>query len=98
MEVPIGDFFGMGHAMTRNFVSAPLQMSPEDGQAFNCWFPMPFKKHGQITVENECDTDLILYYYVDYEVVEELPEDVLTFHAQWRRENPTKGKNPKKFS
>ena len=98
VEVPIGDFFGMGHAMTRNFVSAPLQMSPEDGQAFNCWFPMPFKKHGQITVENECDTDLILYYYVDYEVVKELPEDVLTFHAQWRRENPTKGKNPKKFS
>ena len=36
VEVLIGDFFGMGHAMTRNFVSAPLQMSPEDGQAFNC--------------------------------------------------------------
>ena len=22
--------------------SAPLQMSPQDGKAFNCWFPMPF--------------------------------------------------------
>ena len=31
VEVPVGDFFGMGHAQTRNFVSAPLQMSPEDG-------------------------------------------------------------------
>src|SRR5919199_2641596 len=33
IEVPIGDFFGVGHAQTRNFASLPLQMSPEDGKA-----------------------------------------------------------------
>ncbi len=30
--VPLGDFFGMGHGRSANFVSAPLQMSPEDGK------------------------------------------------------------------
>ena len=30
---PLGDFFGVGHARTVNFSSAPLQMSPDDGQA-----------------------------------------------------------------
>ena len=42
IDVPVGDFFGIGHAQTRNFASLPLQMSPEDGKGFNCWFPMPF--------------------------------------------------------
>ncbi|PZF85154.1 DUF2961 domain-containing protein [Jiangella anatolica] len=51
----------------RNFVSAPLQMSPQDGKAFNCWFPMPFDS-ARIEVTNECATDVILYYYVDYEL------------------------------
>jgi hypothetical protein len=39
IEVPVGDFFGVGHAQSTNFVSLPLQMSPQDGKGFNCWFP-----------------------------------------------------------
>src|SRR5262245_12971125 len=42
VEVPLGDFFGLGFGLRRNFVSLPLQMSPQDGRGFNCWFPMPF--------------------------------------------------------
>lgn len=91
VEGPIGDFFGMGHAQSRNFVSAPLQMSPEDGKAFNCWFPMPFASGARLQITNECDTLLIFYYYVDYEAWSELPGDLLRFHAQWHRECPTKG-------
>ncbi len=53
VEVPIGDFFGIGHAICKNYVSAPLQMSPEDGKGFNCWFPMPYSKGAKITVENQ---------------------------------------------
>src|SRR3954467_12848329 len=30
IAVPVGDFFGVGHAQTRNFNALPLQMSPED--------------------------------------------------------------------
>ena len=42
VEVPIGDFFGIGHGIVKNFWSLPLAMSPQDGRGFNCWFPMPF--------------------------------------------------------
>lgn len=90
VEAPVGDFFGMGHGMTRNFVSAPLQMSPEDGKGFNCWFPMPFES-AVLTMENECREDMTVYFYVDYEAYRALPEGLLRFHAQFRRENPTDG-------
>lgn len=91
VQAPLGDFFGMGHAMTKNFVSAPLQMSPEDGKGLNSWWFMPFKKSARIEITNECDSTLILYFYIDYEEHESLPEDVLYFHAQFKRELTTKG-------
>lgn len=92
VRVPVGDFFGIGHGETRNFVSLPLQMSPEDGKAFNCWFPMPFARAARITATNECsEHEVLFYYYIDYEEYDELPEGLAYFHAQWRRENPTGG-------
>lgn len=99
VEVPLGDFFGMGHAKRENFNSAPLQMSPHKGKGFNCWFPMPFSKKFRITLENDNPHDFRLYYYIDYEYYED--EDEISnqlnnnfgrFHAQWRRENPPKVK------
>ncbi len=90
--VPLGDFFGMGHGESKNFVSAPLQMSPEDGRGLNCWWPMPFKKACKIAVVNECDTTLMLYYYIDYQVKKH-KEDICYFGAIWHRENPCKGKD-----
>lgn len=92
VEVPIGDFFGIGHGMTRNYVSAPLQMSPEDGRGFNCWWPMPFGDGARIEVENQCDDEVqALYYYIDYEEYDELEPGLGRFHATWHRENPTDG-------
>jgi hypothetical protein len=92
IRVPIGDFFGIGHAQTRNFASLPLQMSPEDGKAFNCWFPMPYARSARITATSECDEhEAFFYYYIDYEEVDAIPRDVAYFHAQWRRQNPTDG-------
>jgi hypothetical protein len=91
VEVPVGDFFGMGHAMSRNYVSAPLAMSPQDGRGFNCFFPMPFSKSGKIEITNECDKDLVCYFYVDYEEYDQLPRNLGRFHAMWHRENPCDG-------
>lgn len=91
VEAPIGDFFGMGHGLTKNFSSAYLMMSPEDGKAFNCFFPMPFRDGARIEVENESGVELKFYFYIDYEQHEALPEDELFFHAAWRRECPTGG-------
>lgn len=90
--VPLGDFFGVGHARTTNFASLPLQMSPEDGKAFNSFFHMPFADGARFEITSECD-ELVLwfYYYIDYEAFDELEPGIGRFHASWHRENPTDG-------
>ncbi|QGK69702.1 DUF2961 domain-containing protein [Allosaccharopolyspora coralli] len=90
--VPLGDFFGMGHGRTGNFSSAPLQMSPQDGKGFNCWFAMPFGARAKIELISEMSIKpIVFYYYVDYETYAEADPELGYFHAQWRRENPTDG-------
>ena len=90
--VPVGDFFGVGHARTANFVSAPIQMSPEDGKSFNSFFQMPFADGASIEVTSELSReDILFYYYVDYEEFDELDDGLGRFHAQWRRQNPSDG-------
>ena len=92
IECPIGDFFGLGHGLRKNFTSLPLCMSPQDGKAFNCFWPMPFAEGARFEVHSECDQPFALYFYVDYEAYSEAPgEDVGRLHAQWRRQNPTDG-------
>ncbi|MBA7527530.1 hypothetical protein ES705_19706 [subsurface metagenome] len=96
VEVPIGDFFGLGHAKHKNFVSLPLQMSPQSGKGFNCWWPMPFSKGFKITIENDASKPMRFFYYIDYEIYEDGFENERgygRFHALWHRENPT---TPKK--
>lgn len=91
IECPLGDFFGLGHGMRRNFVSVPLQMSPEDGRGFNCWWAMPFNS-ARFEIENQCANAINVYFYIDYEEYDEPhSEDTARFHCQWRRENPTEG-------
>ena len=91
IEVPVGDFFGMGHAQTANFVSLPLQMSPQDGKAFNSYFPMPFES-ARLEIASQCEmSELLVYFYVDYELTAKNNTQLGRFHAQWRRQNPTDG-------
>jgi hypothetical protein len=91
VEAPIGDFFGIGHGIVKDFWSLPLSMSPQDGRGFNCFFPMPFASGALIEVVNESDCGMIFFYYIDYEKHERLDDGIAYFHAQWRRENPTSG-------
>lgn len=92
VKVPVGDFFGIGHAQTRNFTALPLQMSPEAGKGFNCWFPMPFGRSARITAVSECsEKEVLFYYYIDYHQYDQLPDGLAYFHAQWRRQNPADG-------
>ena len=91
---PIGDFFGMGHGEVKNFISEPLQMSPQNGNSLNCWWPMPFSDGAKLCVTNDGEFPLIFYFYVDYEEHKEISPDALRFHAQWRRECPTDGVPP----
>jgi hypothetical protein len=92
VDVPLGDFFGVGHGRTVNFTSAPLQMSPRDGKGFNCWFHMPFASRAKVELTNNlAEGSVLFYYYIDYEQFDTLEDGLGYFHANWRRENPTDG-------
>jgi hypothetical protein len=85
VEVPVGDFFCQGWGKYAPVTSLPVVVNP--GSAFNCYWPMPFRKKCRITIENMDKEDMILYYQVDYTLTE-VPKDAGYFHAQFRRVNP----------
>lgn len=84
VEAPVGDFFGMGWGKYAPLNSLAVAVNP--GSAFNCYWPMPFRKKCKITMENLSDNDMTLFYQVDY-VLTEVPSDAAYFHAQFRRTN-----------
>jgi len=86
VECPVGDFFAMGWNVYAPLSSMAISVNP--GSAFNCYWPMPFRKKCKITMENINDRDeMRLYYQIDYTLTE-VPEDAAYFHAQYRRTNP----------
>lgn len=86
VECPVGDFFGQGWNTYAQLTSLPVCVNP--GSAFNCYWPMPFRKKCRITMENINDKDaMTVYYQVDYTLTE-VPSDAAYFHAQYRRSNP----------
>lgn len=85
VEVPAGDFFGMGWGQYAPLQSLAVCVNP--GSAFNCYWPMPFRKKCRITMENIDEKDMVLYYQVDY-VLTDVAADAGYFHAQFRRVNP----------
>ena len=88
VEAPIGDFFGVGHGLNRNFTSLPITCSSE-GRARNCYWYMPFRRSCRITARNEGTRAVdAFYYYIDYRELPDLPADTPTFHAQYRQEFP----------
>ncbi len=94
VEVPLGDFFGAGHAMTNEFWSLPISAGPSTGKGFNSFFSMPYANGARIELENQGEkARVIYYYYIDYVKLDKLPSGMARFHAQWRRENPTKGED-----
>ncbi|HMA52923.1 MAG TPA: glycoside hydrolase family 172 protein [Acidobacteriota bacterium] len=88
VEAPIGDFFGVGHGLNRNFASLPITCSSE-GRARNCYWYMPFRRSCRITAKNEGTRAVdAFYYYIDYRELPDLPADATYFHAQYRQEFP----------
>ena len=88
VEAPLGDFFGVGHGLNRNYASLPFVCSA-DGRARNSYWMMPFKKSARIEITNEGPNRVkAFYYYIDYREVKELPEDTRYFHAQYNQEFP----------
>jgi hypothetical protein len=89
VEVPVSDFFGVGFGEWRDYVSLPLNMT---SGGYNSYWAMPFKRRGRIVVENRSKVLVDrLYYNVDVEAPDRLPDDVLYFHAQFRRVTTERG-------
>ncbi len=85
VECPLGDFFCCGWNRFAPVNSLPVCVNP--GSAFNCYWEMPFRKHCRMTFTNTADTEMRLYYQVNYTLTD-VPDDCAYFHAQFRRVNP----------
>jgi hypothetical protein len=90
VEVPIGDFFGLGLGEYFTYQSALLAVAPV--KALNAYFQMPFSSAARLTLTNEGKVRTNnLYFAVDYVTIPALPADVARFHAQYRQAAPNKG-------
>ena len=85
VECPVGDFFASGWGEYAPLSSLAVCVNP--GSAFNCYWPMPFRRSCRMTMENRGEELMTIYYQIDYTLTE-LPEDTAYFHAQFRRVNP----------
>lgn len=94
VDVPLGDFFGVGHGYERIVESLPIRDSSY-GRARNSYWSMPFRKSCRITVTDEGARPVTMFYYhVDWQQHPSLPEDIAYFHGYYRQERPAvSGKN-----
>ena len=83
--MPVGDFFASGWGEYAQVSSLAVCVNP--GSAFNCYWEMPFRTRARITITNESDEELTLYYQIDYSLCD-VPDDAAYFCAQFRRVNP----------
>jgi hypothetical protein len=94
VDVPLGDFFGVGHGYEKDLDSSPVHDS-SFGRARNSYWPMPFRKSCRITATDEGNRPVTMFYYhVDWQKHASLPDDVAYFHGYYRQERPAvSGKN-----
>jgi hypothetical protein len=98
VEVPIGDFFGVGFGFTEKFASAfvciddrrgPTNTDPSAfGAARNCYFPMPFNKSAKITLTNEGKEISNHWIEINSKIFDKPQENIGYFHAQYRQATP----------
>lgn len=79
VDVPLGDFFCVPHGLIP--FESKYFSSPE-GRSFNCFIPMPFKKHAKITLTNNSSFDMSLFYEIAV-VLKEVKKEDLYFHAHY---------------
>ncbi len=85
VEVPLGDFFVLGHGRAYAFTSAPICVG-DNNKALNCYWPMPFRKHARIELFNHGQRSIRrVYFNINYELGPQ-PSDQGLFHAEFRRD------------
>ncbi len=97
VEVPIGDFFGVGFGFTEKYASALMCIDdrrgkPADpasfGAARNCYIPMPFARSARMTLTNEGKLPSRHWTEVNYRTYSKTPRNQSYFHAQYRQGTP----------
>jgi hypothetical protein len=95
VEVPLGDFFGVGWGPFAQLSSLPVAVNPNNG--LNCYWPMPFRQHARFTLENRASEPFVCFYQITYALASSLAasdDETGYFHAQFRRTNPLPYKTP----
>ena len=90
VECPLGDFFATGWGGGGEVSSLPVCVNPKGG--LNSYWLMPFRRQARITLENQNDCPIGVFYQIDYTLTD-VPEDAAYFHAQFRRVNPVSYKD-----
>jgi len=86
VQSPLGDFLCNAWNCRQNILALPINVNPSGGM--NIYFPMPFRKHARITVQNDSPNRLDGFFYTINYTLEPVADDALSFHAHWRRSNP----------
>jgi len=88
VEAPVGDFFANCFGKRMEVISMPVVV--EDGDSYNCFWHMPFRKSARIEIVNQSSKPIRkLYNNVDWVKKKSLPENTMYFCAQYRQEYPT---------
>jgi hypothetical protein len=89
VEAPVGDFFASCFGKRMEVISVPVIV--EDGDSYNCFWRMPFRKSARIEVVNQSLKPIRkLYNNIDWIKKKSLPENTMYFCAQYRQEYPAK--------
>lgn len=87
VEAPVGDFFANCFGRRDEVISLPVMV--EDGDSYNCFWRMPFRKSARIEIVNQSEKQIsLLYYNIDWIKKESIPSDTPYFYAQYRQEYP----------
>ena len=61
----------------------------DDGDSYNCFWKMPFRKSIRIEIVNQSEKQIrLLYYNIDWIKKDKMSEDTPYFYAQYRQEYP----------
>jgi hypothetical protein len=89
VEVPLGDFFAGCFGKRAEVLSQPVAV--EDGDSYNCFWRMPFRKSAKIEIVNQSSKPIsLLYYNIDWIELPRLPKDTPYFYARYRQEYPAR--------
>jgi hypothetical protein len=89
VEAPLGDFFANCFGKRSEVISLPVVV--DDGDSYNCFWNMPFRKSARVEIVNQSAKPInLLYYNIDWIKKDRLPKDTPYFYAQYRQEYPAK--------